>query len=425
MKKKIVILLSNEILNDPRVFRAAKTLAVLDAEICIYCRRWTGGNPSLAYSNGLIIHRIKVRAYIKYLKGLLKMIACPLLGKLGLIRNSLPTSGSDLSYISTVNEQGSRQILSLKDIRILFGIMRFNLLLFFKALTAKSNVYYANDLDTLPAAFLLSRLYGGRLVFDAHELYAEQFSDYSVQYKKFLTWLEEKLIRKADKVITVNDSIAGILSERYKINRPEVILSCPIYIDAGAKKKDRDERKVKIIYQGIYNAERGLEELVLSAKHIRDGLVYFRGYGNVEVTLKRLVAENRLGDKVFLLEPVRMQDIVISLEGMDIGVGAFNSRALNSYYCLPNKIFEYMMAGLALAVSDLPELRKIVEQCENGVLFNPSDPKDIAEKINFLIDNPNELEKMKTNSLKWAKVYSWEREGEKLKAMINELLKSS
>lgn len=330
---------------------------------------------------------------------------------------------SEYDIVSTYNKS-QRFFFKLSEIRLIFIILGVNLLLLLNALKSKADIYYANDLDTLPASFLLSRIYKAKLIYDVHELYAEQFGNYSIQYTKFLIWLESIFINKADKVITVNDSISDILSQRHQIERPTVILNCPMYIDIQKYRRNARNHKVKIIYQGIYNPERGLEELILSAKHIENGLLFFRGYGTLDARLRRLVTKNGLEEKVFFLEPVRMQDLVISLQDMDVGVGAFKNLALNSYYCLPNKIFEYMMAGLTLAVSDLPELRKITEQCGNGVLFDPNNPVDIAEKINSLTNHPEELERMKANSLKWAKVYNWEGQSQKLQNICNDLLQS-
>jgi len=80
------------------------------------------------------------------------------------------------------------------------------------------------------------------------------------------------------------------------------------------------------------------------------------------------------------------------------------------------------MAGLALACSDLPELGRIVEKYQNGVLFNPSNPKSIARALNKLIEDPEKLQEMQKRSLSASKLYTWENQAKKLMRIYNFIL---
>jgi glycosyltransferase involved in cell wall biosynthesis len=120
---------------------------------------------------------------------------------------------------------------------------------------------------------------------------------------------------------------------------------------------------------------------------------------------------------------VPLGQIIQAAASFDIGLHAIQATNPNNYYCLPNKVFEYMMAGLALAVSDLPELRRIVHGYNTGITFEPSNPEDIARQINSLLANPEQLYQMQASSLRASRdVFNFEREGEKLRQIIEDVI---
>jgi glycosyltransferase involved in cell wall biosynthesis len=109
-------------------------------------------------------------------------------------------------------------------------------------------------------------------------------------------------------------------------------------------------------------------------------------------------------------------DLVKAASTADIGVIPYIPTCQNLFFCLPNKMFEYMMAGLAIVSTDLPEVRKIVLDHDLGVIFHhPEDPRSIAQAINELLKDETRLKEMKRNALQAAKAfYNWESESLKL-----------
>jgi len=127
------------------------------------------------------------------------------------------------------------------------------------------------------------------------------------------------------------------------------------------------------------------------------------------------VKEKRVEDRVSFASPVPMTDLVRAASEAEIGVIPYIPVCLNNRFCLPNKIFEYMMAGLALAGSDLPELRRIILGYNLGGVFNPEEPQDIARALNELLADDAGLETMRRNALDASKtVFNWDIEGQKL-----------
>lgn len=404
-KKGITMLVISEITKDPRVYKSAIATADSGYRVTVVCV--PNEAPTEEDNPKMSIIRIKKKGFLK---------------KIRTYRDKR-NENIDSKLIEFKVEKKQSKIITTKEF-LKFGIIVFlNIEIFIKGLSVKSDIYHANDLNTLPVGFFLAKFRRAKLVYDSHELYVEQYSNTSIFYKKLLSFIEKIYIRKADAVITVNDSIAEILSERYKIPMPITMMNCPIY-QSPQKKFLRNDIK-KIIYLGRYTEDRGIEELILSMKHVEKAKLYLRGFGPHENYLRALALNNDLNEKVIFLEPVEMTKMVDSLEGFDIGIVPYKPVSLNNKLASPNKIFEYMMAGLPIAASDSPELRKIVTKNNVGVLFDPSDPKDIADKINYLVENDKTLKEMRDNALRVAKSeYNWEVQSKKLIGVYDSLIKN-
>jgi glycosyltransferase involved in cell wall biosynthesis len=165
------------------------------------------------------------------------------------------------------------------------------------------------------------------------------------------------------------------------------------------------------LYQGRYAPERGLENLVRAAHHLLPdiGLV-FRGYGPIEGELRALASGTK---NVRFVQPVPMEQLVDAARDADVGIVSYLSSNLNNYLASPNKLFEYIHAGLPVAASDIPFIRKVV--CENdiGAVFDPKDPLSIAESLNR-VTRPRELLRHRKRIIAAAKKYSWQVEEKKL-----------
>jgi len=283
-----------------------------------------------------------------------------------------------------------------------------------------SDVYHAHDLNTLPVAVAASRATGGRLIYDAHELYTE-ISTLSARERFVWRQLERLLIRRADARLSVCDSIADELASRYGVPKPRVLLNCPERTPAVALRPHAlrqaagiDGGTPLVLYQGGFAPHRGLEQLVLAAEHMNGATLVLMGWGRIEDDLRRLVAGRRLDDRVRILPPVSQQDLLSFTAGADVGVIPYQAVGLNNFYTTPNKLFEYMAAGVPIAASRFPELIRFVEGLEIGSTFDERDPLDIARTISALLADDGAREAMRQRALDAAERFSWEREREKL-----------
>jgi glycosyltransferase involved in cell wall biosynthesis len=285
---------------------------------------------------------------------------------------------------------------------------------------------HAHDLNTLPAAAAIARSTGARLVYDAHELYPD-VSTLSELESNVWRRVEPPLIRRADQVITVCDSIGEELVRRYAISPPQILLNCPpaageLPVDPMALRRmagiDSDTEPI-VLYQGGFVPNRGLEALVRAAAQLDRGVIVMMGWGRLERELAAIVSRERLRDRVRILPPVSPAELASYTVGADVGVIPYEPVGLNNYFTTPNKLFEYIAAGLAVVASDLPELRKVLHGHGVGTTFARVEPGEIAQALNAVLGDPARLREMRANARAIRAEYTWERQAMKLQAIYD------
>ena len=178
-----------------------------------------------------------------------------------------------------------------------------------------------------------------------------------------------------------------------------------------------------MLYHGIVTPGRGLEVTIDSVVDWRSEFdLTIRGPGDLEylTTLRRRISECGLINRIILAPPVPMTELVREAAAYDIGFFALPGSSRHNELALPNKFFEYIMAGLALCLTDLPEMTRLVRQYDLGMTFHSVDPDSIAAAINAL--KPASIDRYKRNSLEAAGELCWERESERLVGAYGALL---
>ncbi|MEX0616499.1 MAG: glycosyltransferase family 4 protein [Candidatus Woykebacteria bacterium] len=283
-----------------------------------------------------------------------------------------------------------------------------------KLINEKADVYHAHDLDTLLITCQVAKKVGARVIYDSHELFTERYfkkgppllSDLgSLIYKQYLKLIESSLIGKVDWVIAVNDSIANELKKRYKINNVTVVLNSQPSSENKFSEVQNLRRilnlkasKKIVIYQGFITSIRGLDKLVIAAEYLEKNTeLVLIGEGDFKKQLEYIVGKKKLQDKVKFLPLVSLEDIRKITLSADLGVIPYRNFGLNNFYSTPNKLFEYIAAGIPVVASNFPELRKIILDNKIGNVFDPENPIDIADKINTILSDKKGLEELKKN----------------------------
>lgn len=301
----------------------------------------------------------------------------------------------------------------------------FNLRLFFKLLFKTSDLLFANDLDTLLPNYLVSKLKGIPLIYDSHEIFCE-VPELQQNPSKKRIWesLEKWMVPKLNKCMTVNHSIAEYFQEKYQV-KFSVVRNIPDELILEARKTRLQlglpEQKKIIILQGSgINVHRGAEELVEAMKYLSDDfLLLIVGGGDVIQSLKQMVQNEKLTDKVRFVGKQSAKELKQYTINADIGVSIDKDTNLNYHYSLPNKVFDYMHAGIPIIASRLVEIEKLIQQYQIGVFIDRHDPQHIASVLNQTLNSP-ELLQMKQNTKKASEENNWKKEKEILKQLISE-----
>jgi glycosyltransferase involved in cell wall biosynthesis len=317
-----------------------------------------------------------------------------------------------------VSDDDRREIVDIRS------IMLINLALYKAAVPYRPTLVHCNDLDTLLIGYMFKCNHKLPVVFDAHEIYPEQLSPEvrSDIWYHFYTMLEDSLIQLSDGRITVCDSLGKYFAERYDANGFITVLNVPsVTYLAQPDILSRRRQHRKILYHGSYSAYRGLEEIIRAARWIDDADIVFRGIGRHEGTLRELCHAQGVEERITFVPPVPVADMIPAAAECDIGLSPFIPVCKNTEYALPNKFFEYMMAGLGCASSDLVELRRLSREFRVGITFPSLEPVDIAGCLNELLAQPDRIDEYRHNAYEAARTrFNWEAEEEKFLAFYSQ-----
>jgi len=310
-----------------------------------------------------------------------------------------------------------------------FFYAEFQFRLFLYLLFHKADVLVANDLDTLWPNFKISKLKSAHLVYDSHELFCE-VPELQNNLRKKNIWkgIERKIFPKLKHVFTVNDSIAKIYSEEYKVDVKVVrnipLLSNQAEIESSSKEQlGIPENKKIIVLQGAgINIDRGAEEAVEAMQHVENAILLIIGSGDVMEVLKKMVADLQLDNKVKFVGKVPFQKLVQYTRHADLGLTLDKDTNINYKYSLPNKLFDYIHAGVPVLSSGLIEIKKIINEYSIGDCITSHDHKHIADKINEILLDENKLQLWKKNTKIASEKLNWEIEEEELIKVYSKFL---
>lgn len=293
------------------------------------------------------------------------------------------------------------------------------------AMAHPADVYHAHDLTTLAPALRAARANGAELVYDAHELYTE-LSGLGAGERTRWARLERRMIGEADVVIVPSPSRGDALVERYGIAPPAVVMNCPPrgpVPDPAASPLAAVRRggELLLVYAGGYIAGRGLENLIAATRMLRVTRLVMLGWGPLEAELHALTQRWDMTERVTFFGAVDPDDVVAVAAGGDVGLAPYLPVGLNNVLAAPNKLFEYLHAGLPVAASDLPDIRRIVDENEVGELFDAADPQSIAAAVRRLTAFPDRLRKLRTSASSAAERFTWEKQAETLLATYAKL----
>jgi glycosyltransferase involved in cell wall biosynthesis len=372
--KTVANIVLNDFTNDSRVWKISNSLATL------------GYNPAVVamYSDGLNFKESVV--------------------------------GVDVERIMLV----SRPWPKLKPIQIL-KYLEFVFRAFWRF--RKFDVVHCNDLNALPVGLLI-KLFGRNVsvVYDCHE-YETEVNGLKGAEKKARKWLERTLIPFADKVCTVSESIANEYTRLYRIPKPHVVLNCPPYKEQSRLNLFRENLNIRpdqtiLLYQGGLSKGRGIELLLeaFSSLESDKNVLVCMGYGPLQHFIQQKAGENKT---IFFHPAVTPEVLLDYTSSADFGVSFIEDSCLSYRYCLPNKIFEYFMAGLPVLTSNLFEMKRLVETEGVGIVAETNTVEGFRQAV--MDSLAQDYSAIQENVFEARKKYCWEEQEKVLKEIYNAL----
>jgi glycosyltransferase involved in cell wall biosynthesis len=303
----------------------------------------------------------------------------------------------------------------------------------YQLIKISADVYHAHDVTALPACYIAARSRRKPLIYDAHELPLSEFDGSRWhQLKKLFTYILAAIIPRFAGIITVSPPIARAISRRYHTTGVSLIRNVPPYrlIPKSDRLRDRFNlaSEVRIaLYQGNVQPNRGLDKLIQAASFLERDIVIVimgKGVGATQAQLEALVAHEGVSDRVKILPPVPYAELLDWSASADIGLIIYQpDNSPNVQMCLPNKLFEYLMAGLPVLASPLDAVVDIIRTYEVGQVASSLVPKDIGEAINEMLRDPIAYTHMRSNALEAAKCdLCWEKERQNLIGLYQSIL---
>lgn len=292
-----------------------------------------------------------------------------------------------------------------------------------------ADIVHAHDLNSLPLGLKIAQKNNAKLIYDSHELEMSRNSKYSWLARRCRKQKEKIGIQKSDCTITVSDSIGTHLQHSYKLSNVNIIYNAPeVYCDNSLKRDIRSDLKLTndvplIIFVGNVTINRGVDKVLDAIA--KEPSLHFAMIGarrvEVEIALRGKIKALNLLNRVYFVEPVLPHEVVSYINTADVSVLPIQNACLSYYYCMPNKLFESVFAGLPVAVSNLFDMSKFVLNYNCGLVMDEKSPDDILRVIRKILRNRTDylLDEEKYNEL--IAKYSWQTQAGNLKKIYEDL----
>jgi glycosyltransferase involved in cell wall biosynthesis len=312
---------------------------------------------------------------------------------------------------------GSISIFKLKKgILSLSFYLKFLWHLKLKLLKTKAEIIFAEDIYTLLFVVIFGKLKRAKIYYDSRELFGYLAGLKEKKFKQaFWKWIEKFFIRRADYVMVTGSMDGQFLKKEYGVNNLILLRNLPRYYKPELQLDlhshlQIDKTKSVILYQGVLLKGRGIEKIFSVLNELPDHVLVIAGGGEFEEHYQKLAEEMKIAQQVFFLGKLTQEDLPKVTGSADIGVSLIENLSVSYYHALPNKLFEYIMAEVPVIVSNLPQMKEIVEKYDVGYIVEFESKDELISAIKKLTDDKNLYEIKKHNCHIASKELNWEKE---------------
>jgi glycosyltransferase involved in cell wall biosynthesis len=338
--------------------------------------------------------------------------------------DSLLSNGFDVSFVGfdwltkDFNEtNGSISIYKLKKgfLSISF-YLKYIWFIKLNLMKSRAKIFFAEDIYTLPFVVIFAKLKRAKVYYDSRELFGDLAGLKDKKIKQnFWRWLEKLFIKKADFVIVTGKLDEKYINEKYKLNNTLLVRNLPRYYKSSMhfdlhSNLQIDKNKKIILYQGVILKGRGIEIIFNILKELPHFAFVIVGGGDYESYYKELAAKMDLVDQIYFVEKLTQEELPKLTAAAYVGTALIENLSLSYYYALPNKLFEYIMAEVPVLVSDLPQMKEIIDKYEVGFALNSDKKDELVSALNKLSIDAELHNKLKQNCKKASEELNWEKE---------------
>ncbi|MEG0297942.1 MAG: glycosyltransferase [Clostridium sp.] len=428
MSKKICMFVWNHFTNDARVLRECTALAEVGYEVNLIALHDPNqkGLKMIEERDGFNIRRVKrYPIYLVLMSSLIKkikvnkLLIVPLLAMMVALIYFIP--------IVSILIIGLVGLLTIKKVRTILIRLHIIFRMIYFGVKNNADIYHSNDLNTMPQGYLCSKILRRKrkLVYDSHEVQSSRTG-----YGEFEKAMEKYFIKKADVMIMTTHTRANYVKNLYKIEKPIVIHNYPFYTGDDSIENKYDLHKLLdiprsqeiLLYQGGIQQGRGLEQLVNAIEYMKHGVVVFIGDGKLKPTIKKMVEDKGLKDRVRFMDKVPVDELKYYTADAYLGFQVLNNVCFNHYSALSNKLFEYIMSEVPVVACDFPEIKRVVEGENIGICIDSHNPMEIGQAVNKLLDDKELHAKCMKNCITAREKFNWNNEKNNFTSIYNGLL---
>lgn len=306
----------------------------------------------------------------------------------------------------------------------LFFYLHFALILINELFRSKSDIYFAEDLYSLPFVTTIAKLKGAKVYYNSRELYAFLGGLRNRPLlQSIVKQIEKFFIKKVDLVLTTGVMDSAFLEKFYGIDNTIVIRNIPLYQTSSAiidyrKMYGISDNKMILLYQGVLLEGRGVPLIMRTMVKIPQTVLIILGDGEQKSNFQKLAGELNISGRVIFAGAINQKELINYTAGADVGLSLIENISVSYYHALPNKLFEYIIAGIPVLCSDLPQMKQIVETYQVGESINLSNEVNLYKVLERWIENPNLLVTYKLNCKRASKDLNWQEEYKKVREIL-------
>ena len=345
---------------------------------------------------------------------------------------SMKKDGCEVSVIgfdwfiapSNYSAEGIR-IFKLRKGRLsLFFYLRFALILIRELLKSDAGLFFAEDLYTLPFVASVAKLKRKKIYYNSREIYSF-LGGLSKRplLQRAVTSIERFFIKKVDLVMTTGEMDSVFLEKFYNLRNTIVIRNIPLFqIPAGIhdfrKMFGIAEDKFILLYQGVLLNGRGVPLIMRAMVKLPQTVLVLLGDGEKKAAYQKLAVELGITERIIFAGSIEQEELIKYTAAADSGLSLIENISISYYHALPNKLFEYIMAGLPVLASNLHQMKKIIDEFGVGEAIDIEDEENIVRTLQKWIESPELLQYYRINCAIAAKELNWQKEYERIRVKL-------